>query len=59
MILRFKYDDTLVVHAETFAEANTEWTWLHNEKMPCLIWLKGYDQPWAAFPMARLALAEV
>ena len=54
MTLKFTHKDVLYVHAETFTEANKEFTQLYDSEIPCLIWLKGCDTPWAAFPMERL-----
>ena len=54
MVLKFTHNDVLHVYAETFTEVDREWKHLYSEQVDCLIWLKGTDTPWAAFPMERL-----
>ena len=54
MTLKFTHEGVLHVHAETFTEAHKEFRKLYDEQVPCLIWKKGTDTPWAAFPMERL-----
>ena len=52
--MKFLYDGVLHVYAETYTEADKEFRKLYDEQIPCLIWKKGTDTPWAAFPMERL-----
>lgn len=51
----FSYGNTVIVYAETVADARYQWHQLSQAKTPCLIWLQGKRSPWAGFPIERLA----
>ncbi|EKU99729.1 hypothetical protein Lepto7375DRAFT_1797 [Leptolyngbya sp. PCC 7375] len=52
------HDGTLLVYVETVWAARQWWYLLHDTQTPCIIWKKGTDTPWAAYPLSRLLKAE-